>query len=54
MAEGCVAILGNPQLRAALGEAARDRASRDFCASKIVLQYEDLYRRTIEKAQSQL
>src|SRR5881296_3227895 len=54
MAEGCVAILGNPQLRAALGEAARDRASRDFCASTIVLQYEDLYRRTIEKAQSQL
>ena len=54
MAEGCLAILDNPQLRVQLGEAARDHARRDFCASKIVLQYEDLYRHTIEESQSQL
>ncbi|PYS00700.1 MAG: N-acetyl-alpha-D-glucosaminyl L-malate synthase BshA [Acidobacteria bacterium] len=52
MAEGCLAILDNPQLRSDLGQAARDRARRDFCASKIVLQYEDLYRRTIQEALS--
>ena len=47
MAEGCLAILDNPKLRFDLGEAARERARHDFCASKIVLQYEDLYRITI-------
>jgi len=50
MAEGCLAILDNPQLRSDLGQAARDRARRNFCASTIVLQYEDLYRRTIHEA----
>jgi N-acetyl-alpha-D-glucosaminyl L-malate synthase BshA len=48
MAEGCLRILNDPQLRANLGSAAREHANRDFCASKIVLQYEELYRRTIE------
>jgi N-acetyl-alpha-D-glucosaminyl L-malate synthase BshA len=52
MAEGCLAILDNPRLRFDLGQAARDRATRNFCASKIVLQYEDLYRRTIQEALS--
>jgi len=48
MAEGCLTILGDPQLRITMGEAGRDRAHREYCASKIVLQYENLYRRTIE------
>jgi N-acetyl-alpha-D-glucosaminyl L-malate synthase BshA len=52
MAEGCLSILTNPAVRERLGKAARDRATREFCASKIVLQYEDLYRRTIEEAQA--
>jgi N-acetyl-alpha-D-glucosaminyl L-malate synthase BshA len=50
MAAGCLSILNNTQLREQLGHAARERATREFCASKIVLQYEDLYRRTIEEA----
>ena len=52
MADGCLRILQNPDLREALGKSARDRATREFCASKIVLQYEDLYRRTIESTRS--
>jgi len=48
MADGCLQILTRPSLRAELGQAARERATREFCASKIVLQYEDLYRRAIE------
>ena len=52
MAKGCLSILNDPQLRETLGKSARDRANREFCSSKIVLQYEDLYRRTIEQAQS--
>ena len=50
MAEGCLSILKKPETRKTLGKAARERATREFCASKIVLQYEDLYRRTIEEA----
>jgi N-acetyl-alpha-D-glucosaminyl L-malate synthase BshA len=52
MADGCLAIVKSPNLRESLGKAARDRATREFCASKIVLKYEDLYRRTVEAAQS--
>jgi len=50
MAEGCLKILGDPPLRLAMGEAARDRARREFCASEIVQQYEDLYVTTIKQA----
>jgi N-acetyl-alpha-D-glucosaminyl L-malate synthase BshA len=50
MAEGCLRILGEPHLRANMGEAARDRARREFCASKIVQQYEALYTATIMQA----
>ena len=53
MAGGCLSILKNPQVRGDLGKSARDRATREFCASKIVLKYEDLYRRTIETTLSQ-
>jgi N-acetyl-alpha-D-glucosaminyl L-malate synthase BshA len=52
MAEGCLSILNNPQVREKLGKAARERANQNFCASNIVLQYEDLYARTIEEAHS--
>lgn len=50
MAEGCLRILDDPQLHFTMGEAARDRARREYCASKIVVQYESLYRQTIERA----
>jgi N-acetyl-alpha-D-glucosaminyl L-malate synthase BshA len=52
MADGCFSILNQPQVRAAMGRAARERALDEFCASKIVMKYEDLYRRTIEEAQT--
>jgi len=52
MAEGCLRILENPEVRQTLGRAARDHANREFCASKIVLRYEELYRRTIAEAHS--
>jgi L-malate glycosyltransferase len=50
MSNGCLKILGDPALRTSMGEAARSHATSEFCASKIVMQYEDLYRRTIEEA----
>jgi glycosyltransferase involved in cell wall biosynthesis len=52
MADGCLRILKNHSLREDLGRAARERALGEFCASKIVLQYEDLYRRIIEETHS--
>jgi L-malate glycosyltransferase len=52
MAQGCAAILRDSQLHQRLGTAARERATREFCASKIVLQYEELYLRTIKDTQS--
>ena len=52
MADGCLSILSNPQIRDNLGKAAREHANREFCASKIVLKYEDLYNRTIQEARS--
>ncbi len=50
MANACLNILENPDLRARMGVTAREHARQEFCASKIVLRYEDLYRRTIEAA----
>src|SRR2546425_4756064 len=52
MADGSLSILDNPKLRDNLGKAAREHATRKFCASKIVLEYEDLYARTIEEVRS--
>jgi N-acetyl-alpha-D-glucosaminyl L-malate synthase BshA len=52
MAQGCLSILKNPDVRNSLGKAAREHATREFCASKIVLQYEELYSRTIREAHS--
>jgi L-malate glycosyltransferase len=48
MADGCLRILTDPQFRVTMGQTARDHARREYCASKIVLQYENLYRQTIE------
>jgi N-acetyl-alpha-D-glucosaminyl L-malate synthase BshA len=52
MAASCLSILNHPLLRRDLGHAAREHATREFCATKIVLQYEELYRRTIEEVRS--
>src|SRR5262252_1095129 len=52
MADGCLLILQNLTTREALGKAGRERATREYCASKIVLQYEDLYRRTIDSTRT--
>src|SRR5262245_66028677 len=47
MAAGCLSLLNNPEKRVAMGRTARERATSEFCASKIVVQYEDLYNRVI-------
>src|SRR5262245_27491822 len=39
MANGCLSILTQPDLRQQMGVEARDHANREFCASKIVLRY---------------
>jgi N-acetyl-alpha-D-glucosaminyl L-malate synthase BshA len=52
MAEGCLAILHDPQLRSNMGKAGREHANRDFCASEIVVRYEDLYHQTIQQSHS--
>ena len=45
-------MIKNPTLRAEMGQVARERARQEFCASKIVLKYEDLYHQTIRQASS--
>jgi N-acetyl-alpha-D-glucosaminyl L-malate synthase BshA len=52
MAEGCLAILKDPWRRAEMGREARNHARSEFCASKIVVHYENLYSETIRQAQS--
>jgi N-acetyl-alpha-D-glucosaminyl L-malate synthase BshA len=47
MAQACIRMLENPAFRSELGKNARAHARRNFCASKIVEVYEDLYRQTI-------
>src|SRR5438874_1652198 len=37
MAQSCLSILNNPSLRKDMGHAAREHATREFCATKIVL-----------------
>lgn len=48
MAARALDILTNPDLQHKMGEAGRRRALSDFCASKIIPQYEQLYKRTLE------
>jgi L-malate glycosyltransferase len=53
MSESCLRILDNPTLREEMGRRARTRARKEFCASKIVVKYEELYQQTIQEAHSQ-
>jgi len=50
MAEAALKLIRNPQLRSEMGKAARQHALRDFCATKIVRHYEQLYLQTIEES----
>jgi N-acetyl-alpha-D-glucosaminyl L-malate synthase BshA len=50
MADGALALLNNNDLRITIGKAARDHAQREFCANRIVIRYEELYRQTIEQS----
>jgi L-malate glycosyltransferase len=52
MAESSLRILQDPTLRNEMGKVARARARKEFCASKIVLRYEELYHQTIQDAHS--
>ncbi len=48
MAARALDILTNPDLQKKMGAAGRRRALSEFCASKIIPQYEQLYQRTLE------
>jgi N-acetyl-alpha-D-glucosaminyl L-malate synthase BshA len=50
MSTACVELLENPDLRLEMGQSARQHAQRDFCASKIVKRYEELYSQTLASA----
>ncbi|HLQ76198.1 MAG TPA: N-acetyl-alpha-D-glucosaminyl L-malate synthase BshA [Terriglobia bacterium] len=47
MSAATIELLERPKLRQEMGQNAREHARRDFCASKIVKRYEELYRQTI-------
>ena len=49
MAEYAIQILSDPVRRKEMGEQARVNAQARFCASKIIPQYEDYYRRVLER-----
>ena len=49
MADASIRLVRNPKLRGQMGKSARQHAIRDFCASKIVRHYENLYLQTIEE-----
>jgi len=48
MAARALDILSNPERRAEMGQAARQRALRQFCSKSIIPLYEDLYRRILK------
>jgi N-acetyl-alpha-D-glucosaminyl L-malate synthase BshA len=48
MAARALSILTSPERREQMGEAARARALSQFCTSKIIPQYENLYKRVLE------
>jgi N-acetyl-alpha-D-glucosaminyl L-malate synthase BshA len=50
MAEASLQLVRNPKLRNEMGKTARRHALRDFCSTKIVRHYEQLYLQTIEEA----
>jgi len=48
LADRLALLLGDPQLRARLGAAARDRAEREFSAERMIVAVEDYLRRQVE------
>jgi glycosyltransferase involved in cell wall biosynthesis len=50
MAEASLRLVRNPALRNDMGRTARKHALRDYCSTKIVRHYEQLYLQTIEDA----
>jgi N-acetyl-alpha-D-glucosaminyl L-malate synthase BshA len=50
MAARALEILTNPEKRAEMSSAARQRALRNFCSKNIIPLYEDLYRRVLKTA----
>jgi N-acetyl-alpha-D-glucosaminyl L-malate synthase BshA len=50
MAQRAIDLLSDENRLRAMGKAAREMARSRFCASKIVPQYEDFYRRVIERS----
>jgi len=48
MAHAGINLVRDPELRVRMGRTARQHAVRDFCATKIVRHYEELYRQTID------
>ncbi len=50
MAERALSILTSPDRREQMGRAARERALSQFCSTKIIPLYEDLYRRVVENS----
>jgi N-acetyl-alpha-D-glucosaminyl L-malate synthase BshA len=50
MAEASLRLVKHPQLREEMGKTARKHALRDFCSTKIVRHYEQLYLQTIEES----
>jgi len=54
MSAACIDLIKNPVRRLEMGQNARQHAQREFCASKIVKRYEELYRQTIDSAAKSL
>jgi L-malate glycosyltransferase len=52
MAEACIRMVKDPQLRSEMGKSARQHALRNFCSTKIVRHYEHLYLQTIETSRN--
>jgi N-acetyl-alpha-D-glucosaminyl L-malate synthase BshA len=50
MADYAIQLLGNPDRLGQMGKAARQVAQSRFCSSKIIPQYEDFYRRVLERS----
>jgi N-acetyl-alpha-D-glucosaminyl L-malate synthase BshA len=47
MAARALDILSNPERREQMGKAARDRALKEFCSTRIIPLYENLYQRVV-------
>jgi hypothetical protein len=49
MAQQTLEIFHNPDLQQRMGQAARARALAEFCSTKIIPLYENLYQRVLEE-----